>query len=121
MPRDMALVYSERQKPHRLEDPNRPPSLISPHQSPRAPKLCPQPSAMRSPEGQEEEAGSRCITLLHREKEGGVRRGGEGQRQVGPHVKGAGAGSYYLLGSRCPQASPGLAGSSATEHRGTEL
>lgn len=46
---------------------------------------------------------------------------GEGQRQVSPHVKGAGAGSYYLLDSRCPLASPGWAGSSATQHRETVL
>lgn len=45
----------------------------------------------------------------------------EGQRQVGPHVKGAGAGSYYLLGSRCPPVSPGSAGSSVTEHRRAAL
>lgn len=67
--------------------------------------------------GQEAMAGSRCITASGRRrgKEGWV---GGGQRQVSPHVKGAGAGSYYLLGSRCPLASPGSAGSSATEHRG---
>ena len=69
--------------------PNTPlPSCLSPHQSPRAPKLCPQPSATRSPEGQEEEAGSRCIALLRREKEGGVRGGGGGAETSGPSREG---------------------------------
>lgn len=62
---------------------------------------------------EEEEVGSRSSGTRWE----GRRRKGGGQRQVGPHVKGAGAGSYYLLGSRCPQASPGSAGSSATEQR----
>lgn len=70
------------------------------------------PLAFISEGEQQEEERQGVAAAGQSGKKGG---GGKGQRQVGPHVKGAGAGSYYLLGSRCPQASPGSAGSSATE------
>ena len=112
-----------RKEPQHTADPNSPPSsLLCPHI--RHPGLqSPVPTLGHEvPMGQGEAAGSCCNAASGGRNGGGKeRREGEGQRQVGPHVKGAGAGSYYLLGSRCPLASPGSAGSSATEHRGAVL
>lgn len=122
-PQDVLVIYSltERTERHHLADSGHRPltSLSPPTCHPEAKPLSqPQPPKVHSGWG----AGGGRRESLHGcigEREGGKRR--RGQRQVGPHVKGAGAGSYYLLGSRCPQASPGSAGSSATEHRGTVL
>lgn len=92
--------------------------LSPPFHSVSTPEPCPNPTHV--PRGQEEAAGSHC-NAASGEGRGGRKERREGQRQMGPHVKGAGAGSYYLLGSRCPLASPGSAGSSAREHKGEVL
>lgn len=102
------LVFSERHEPTQLPLPSLSTPVI-PSSAPTPPPAQPQGSWVVGSEEQEEAA---------RVAAQGEGRGEEGQRQVGPHVKGAGAGSYYLLGSRCPPASPGSAGSSATENRG---
>lgn len=118
VPQDMLLVYL-------LEGRN--PTIWQTPITPRFPSLCPHTShsglqsPVPAPSSEVPRAGGNGRESLHHcvretEREGGL--GGGGQRQVSPHVKGAGAGSYYLLGSRCPLASPGSAGSSATEHRG---
>lgn len=110
------LPQPRRKEPQHLTDPSH---LLAPSCSPPAPvtqssKVLSQHPAMSSQGGRR---GRGVAASAHQGWGEGWVQGG-GQRQVSPHVKGAGAGSYYLLGSRCPLASPGSAGSSATEHRG---
>lgn len=112
---ELLLVYSGQGRNPTIQQTS---ILSPPFHSVSTPEPCPNPTHV--PRGQEEAAGSHC-NAASGEGRGGRRERREGQRQMGPHVKGAGAGSYYLLGSRCPLASPGSAGSSAREHKGEVL